>query len=101
MRGDHSAPRISYLEAMVEIMTPSRHHEGIKSLIGRLVEAYCLDEGVLFMPHGSWTLKSRSKQRGAEPDECYVFGGQDASRPHLAIEVEWTPARRARPARRT
>src|SRR5687767_3755204 len=33
MRGDHSAPRISYLEGEVEIMSPSRNHEIIKSAL--------------------------------------------------------------------
>jgi Uma2 family endonuclease len=31
MRGDHSAPRIAYLEGTVEIMSPSQTHEAIKS----------------------------------------------------------------------
>jgi Uma2 family endonuclease len=90
MRGDHSAPRICYLEGTVEIMSPSREHEGIKSWIGRLVEVYCLHAGVEFRTLGSWTLKERREERGAEPDECYVLGAQDADRPHLAIEVIWT-----------
>ena len=30
IRGEHSAPRISYLEGDVEIMSPSRGHEGKK-----------------------------------------------------------------------
>ena len=93
MRGDHSAPRISFLEGEVEIMSPSRTHEGIKSLIGCLVETYCLEQGIRFQPLGSWTLKERPKQRGAEADECYIFGDQDAERPHLAIEVVWTSGR--------
>ena len=41
-------------------------------------------------PVGSWTLKQKRKSRGAEADECYVFGGERRDRPHLAIEVEWT-----------
>jgi hypothetical protein len=89
MRGDHSAPRISYLEGEVEIMSPSRTHEGIKSLIGRLVEAYCLERGIRFQPLGGWTLKDRRSRRGAEPDECYIIGDHDADRPHIAIEVVW------------
>lgn len=93
MRGDHSAPRINYLEGEVEIMSPSRTHEGIKSLIGCLVETYCLEQGIRFRPLGSWTLKERRKERGAEADECYIFGDQDAERPHLAIEVVWTSGR--------
>lgn len=93
MRGEHSAPRISYLEGEVEIMSPSRSHEGIKSLIGCLLETYCLERGVRFRPLGSWTLKERAAERGAEPDECYILGDADAERPHLAIEVVWTSGR--------
>ncbi len=93
MRGDHSAPRISYLEGEVEILSPSRTHESIRSLIGCLVEAYCLENGIRFRPLGSWTLRDRPKRRGAEADECYILGDEDAERPHLAIEVVWTSGR--------
>ena len=92
IRGDHSAPRITYIEGTLEIMSPSLTHEGIKSYIGRLVEAWCLERSVEFMPFGSWTLKSRREERGVEADECYVFGADPRRkrRPHLAIEVVWT-----------
>ena len=93
IRGDRSAPRINYLEGVLEIMSPSRDHETIKSLIGRLVEAYCLDRGIRFMPVGSWTLQTAQKDRAAEPDECYIFGDPSADKPQLAIEVEWTSGR--------
>ena len=98
MRGDHSAPRLAYLEGDVEIMSPSQTHEGIKSMIGRLVEVYCLEHDIPFSTYGSWTLQSEDRSRGAEPDECYVFGDAasaagDAERPHLAIEVVWTSGR--------
>ncbi|NEX22335.1 Uma2 family endonuclease [Thiorhodococcus mannitoliphagus] len=93
MRGDHSAPRIAYLEGDVEIMSPSRTHEAIKSLIGRLVETYCLERDIAFSVLGSWTLKSSDRSRGAEPDECYIFGDPEVERPHLAIEVVWTSGR--------
>jgi Uma2 family endonuclease len=91
LRGDHSAPRISYLEGELEIMSPSRSHEAIKSLIGQLVEVWCLERGVEFNAYGSWTLEKKEEQRGAEPDECYVFGEvSEPQRPDLAIEVVWT-----------
>jgi Uma2 family endonuclease len=90
MRGDHSAPRISYLEGEVEIMSPPRDHEVIKSYIGHLLEAWCTDRGMDVTPVGSWTIKKKAKRRGAEPDECYIFGTEKRNRPHLAIEVEWT-----------
>ncbi len=91
IRGDRSAPRISYLEGSLEIMSPSQPHESINSTIGRLVEAWCEHHGIDFSPYGSWTLEKKELERGAEPDECYVFGADEgASRPDLAIEVVWS-----------
>lgn len=92
IRGEHSAPRLTYVEGTLEIMSPSRTHDEIKSYIGRLVEAWCLERGIEFTPYGSWTLKNKQDERGAEADECYVFGTEPKRkrRPDLAIEVVWT-----------
>ena len=82
MRGEHSAPRLAYLEGTVEIMSPSRSHESIKSLLGRLVEAFCLERVIDFSTYGSWTLKDKEAAAGVEPDECYIFGSaRETSRP--------------------
>jgi Uma2 family endonuclease len=63
----------------------------IKSMIGRLVEAWCLEMNVGITPYGSWTHESKESERGAEPDECYVLGDDpDPARCDLAIEVIWT-----------
>jgi Uma2 family endonuclease len=60
-------------------------------MIGRLVEAWCLENGVDITPYGSWTLESKAAERGVEPDECYVLGDvPDPERCDLAIEVIWT-----------
>lgn len=93
IRGDRSSPRLTYLEGDLELMSPSRDHEFIKSVIGSLVEAYCLDHAIRFSAYGSWTLKDMPSKRGAEPDECFVIGDHDVERPHLAIEVVWTSGR--------
>ncbi len=91
IRGDTGGPRIAYLDGSVEVMSPSKSHELLKSKIGRLVEVWCLERDLTFEVVGSWTLKDQPKESGLEPDECYVFGDQpDAERPDLAIEVIWT-----------
>jgi Uma2 family endonuclease len=91
LRGDHSVPRLAFLEGQLQIMSPSRGHEGVKGRIGCLVEVFCLERGIEFETLGSWTLEDKSVERGAEPDECYVFGGRaDDGRPDLAIEVDWS-----------
>jgi Uma2 family endonuclease len=91
LRGDAAGPRISYLDGALEIMSPSKDHERIKSYIGRLIEAYALERDIDLSPYGSWTLKRAPRKSGAEPDECYIVGSdQGATAPHLAIEVVWT-----------
>ena len=90
-RGDASSPRISYLDGEMELMSPSKDHERIKSYVGRLIEAFALERGVDLSPYGSWTLKRAPKNAGVEPDECYLIGSdQSRETPDLVIEVIWT-----------
>lgn len=91
LRGDVQVPRIAYLDGLMELRSPSRDHERLKSYLGRLVEAYALARDVDLSPYGGWTLRDASKEAGLEPDECYLIGSdQSAERPDLAIEVVWT-----------
>lgn len=94
IRGDRSVPRFTYLEGVLELISPSHLHDFVKSALGRLVEAWCFENGVDFTPVGSWTLESKEAQRGVEPDECYCLGenaGLEApERPDLAIEIVCT-----------
>jgi Uma2 family endonuclease len=90
LRGDASTPRIAFLDGRLELMSPSKDHERIKSYIGCLVEAYALHREIDLSPYGSWTLKNQPSQSGLEPDECYLVGEQDKPVPDLAIEVAWT-----------
>ncbi len=92
IRGDKSSPRLAFLDGTVELMSPSRDHEVIKSCLGCLLEAYCFARGIGFSPVGGWLQKDQALEAGAEPDECYVFepGSRSKSRPDLVIEVIWT-----------
>lgn len=91
LRGDASVPRVAYLDGVMELMSPSRDHERLKSYLGCLIEAYALERGIDLSPYGSWTLRNAPRQSGLEPDECYIIGSdQSAERPDLAIEIVWT-----------
>jgi Uma2 family endonuclease len=89
IRGDAAGARLSYLEGDLEIMTPSRTHESIKTTLSRLLEAYAEESGIFFNGYGSLTMKNPAAERGAEPDECYCVGSEK-ERPDLVIEVVWT-----------
>lgn len=73
-------------------MSPSRWHDGIKTTLARLIEAWAETRDVPIFGVGSWTLKDEAKNLGLEPDECYVGGRMtdDVLRPDLAVEVVWT-----------
>jgi Uma2 family endonuclease len=92
VRGERSQPKAAYLDGMVELMSTSREHERVKSTIGCLIEAYCLESDVEFSTYGNWTLKRKVKCAGAEADECYIFGRDPTAKdwPELAIEVVHT-----------
>jgi Uma2 family endonuclease len=93
MRGESSVPRITYLNGLVELMSPSRYHEIDKTRFARLLEAWSEIANVPLEGYGSWTLEDEEADRGAEADECYTVRRvveSDDERPDIAIEVVWT-----------
>ena len=95
LRGERSVPRISYLEGLLQFITPSIEHEMTKSVITRLIEAWCVEYEVGLRASGSWTLQKKDAQCGLEPDGGYVFDRtgdiRDPEYPELALEVILTP----------
>lgn len=90
IRGDQAGARVAFLRGELELMSPSRSHEGIKTTMGRMLEAWALAAGIELQGFGSWTLKDAPRECAAEPDECYIVGATLKDRPDLAIEVMWT-----------
>jgi len=83
-------------------MSPSREHERLKTLIGRMIETMTLEWKIPISSGGATTMKSELKQRGLEPDECYYVANELRMRgkddfdinvdppPDLVVEVEIT-----------
>ncbi len=90
MRGERGGVRVAYLEGVLELMSPSEGHESTKTKWARLLEMLALQEGLVFEGRGSWTLKLRKEESGAEPDECYFVGHTKGKVPDLALEVSWS-----------
>ena len=83
---NNSHYRVTYLDGVLEIVSPSLKHEKLKKRLATLVEFYLLKKRIKHTPMGSPTVKKRLKRAGAEPDECYCIG-EEKSIPDLAIEV--------------
>jgi Uma2 family endonuclease len=83
-----SGIRLAYFNGTIEILMPGRTHELSKSIIGMLIELFCLEMGIEFEPTGSMT-QEREGEVSLEVDESYCFG-TSKSMPDLAIEVVLT-----------
>jgi len=91
IRGEAPVPRMAYLAGELELMSPSRDRELIRSVLARLVNAAAEHVGIDLWPVGSWTVKSAPNERGLEPDECWTLGDpRTKEAPDLALEVIWT-----------
>ena len=81
--------RMTYCEGMLELMTVSLGHEADKKSIARLVELYAFLGRLRLNGYGSTTFRRQTKQRGAEPDECYSVGRamKEGEFPDIVLEV--------------
>ncbi|MBN3961103.1 Uma2 family endonuclease [Nostoc sp. NMS8] len=86
---DNSHYRVTYLDEILEIVSPSIRHENIKKRLAILIERYLYLKRIRFNPMGSSTIKKQLKQAGVEPDECYSLY-EPKNIPDLAIEVNIT-----------
>jgi Uma2 family endonuclease len=86
---DSPGLRMTYLNGALEIMSPSRKHEGFKTRIARLIEMYAIECDVPLLGYGSTTFRKSFGDRGLEPDECYVVGRDltDDDYPDIALEI--------------
>jgi Uma2 family endonuclease len=92
--------RIAYDRGVLEITSPSKLHENVKTLIARMIEAYSEATGIEADGAGSTTFKREDLERGFEPDECYYIKNADVvlakdeldltidPPPDLALEVD-------------
>lgn len=89
IRGESASPRLTFIDGVLELMTPSWNHDWDKTTLARLLETWAIEVGVAMDGAGSWTIKSKLAKRGAEPDECYLLEpiAKEPSRPDIAIEV--------------
>jgi Uma2 family endonuclease len=81
---------MSYLDGVLEIMSPSSFHEELKTTIARLFEAWADERRLPIRGRGSMTMRTAPRQRAAEPDECYILGDLPKEYADVVIEVNWT-----------
>jgi Uma2 family endonuclease len=99
---DARAPRFTYSEGMLEIMSPTTEHEKVNLALATIAELVAEEQEIEFATLGSTTFRRRDLKKGTEPDSCFYIQNVERIRgkkeidlkvdppPDLVIEVEIT-----------
>ncbi len=102
--------RMTFDRGELEIMSPTRRHERISHLIGRLIEAWADQHDIPIQGCQTMTIRREDLERGLEPDQCYYVEHEAAVRadaeldftkdppPDLALEVDVNPSDIGKPS---
>ncbi|MEO8269076.1 MAG: Uma2 family endonuclease [Aureliella sp.] len=97
-----STPRISYDRGLMEMMTPSRLHEQLATLVDLMIRAYTDSAGIEIGSAASTTFNRTDLTRGFEADKSYYIAHETLIRskdqidlaidppPDLVLEIEIT-----------
>jgi Uma2 family endonuclease len=92
--------RMTYDRGLLEIMSPSRKHERVSYLIGRMIDEWTMHHDIDIGAGRNTTFNRKDLDRGLEPDNCYWITHEPDIRdreefdlaidppPDLAIEVD-------------
>ena len=79
---ESSGTRLTYDHGYLEIVSPSRKHDRVSRLLGRMVGALTEELDIPISSGGSTTMKLALKERGVEPYECYYVANEPRMRGH-------------------
>ena len=88
---NNSAPRLTYDQGTLEIMSPSSEHERYNRTISLLVEALAEEMNRDVDNLGSATFRREDIERGFEPDSCFYFQAAAQVRGKARIELTTDP----------
>ncbi len=83
---DNRHGRITYDRGVLEIMSPSKLHEKITEVIGRLILTFTEELKIDVESVGSTTFKRRDLERGFEADKCFYI--QHARQVRVQDEID-------------
>lgn len=92
-RGEGSYPRLTYDRGVLEIMSPSKRHDGGANVLNILVTLICGERGIDLLGLRSTTIHRRDIDRGFEPDDWYWVEPTDEVR----LDPDYDPLRHPAP----
>lgn len=78
--------KVTYLDGLLELLSPNMEHEKKKENIARLLGVYFEEVRMRFYDFGSTTYRKKMNLSGIEPDVSFCIGSNKES-PDLAVEI--------------
>jgi len=88
---DNYHVRMTYVDGDLELMSPSRPHERIATLIDRFITAWTEQRGVAIQGCGTTTLQRGDLSRALEPDKCYYIEHEEQAREREELDLAIEP----------
>jgi Uma2 family endonuclease len=91
LRGDHSTPRMTYLDGTVWLTSPTFPHERLKGRLGQFVIEVVVGLGIPCIQSGSTTFRRRAKKGGVEGDQTYYLANEKRVRGKNKLHLKTDP----------
>jgi len=91
LRGDHSMPRMVYLDGTVWLMSPAFPHERLKKRLGWVVEVIVEELDIPCVPAGATTFRRLIKRGGVEGDQSYYLANEERVRGKEKLHLKTDP----------
>ena len=76
LRGEHSEPRMVYLDGTVWLMSPAFPHERLSKRLGWMVEVVVEEFDIPCIASASTTFRRRARRGGVEGDQTYYLANE-------------------------
>jgi len=91
LRGEHSEPRMVYLDGTVWLMSPTFPHERLSRRLGWIVEVITEELDIRCTPTGSTTFRRRVRRGGVEGDQTYYLANEERIRGKDKLHLKTDP----------
>lgn len=88
---ENSHLRMTYDRGEMEIVSPSRKHEQISYLIGRMIDQWTLLHDIDAAAGRNTTFSRIDLDRGLEPDNCYWISHEKLMRDKEEVDLRFDP----------
>jgi len=89
---DSSAPRFTYDQGVLEIMSPSAGHEWYNQLVPDLAKLLARELRIDILSLGSTTFRRAAARRGFEPDSCFYVPRIQEVRGKVRLDMTVDPS---------